>query len=183
MSHKEDVMKSRIFVVLVLSGLFLSQGAAAQDESELNTLDDKFRHLVATKMPGWKHKRVAPMMHSANVRIQVWSFPNRAVKISIVPYKSAQEAGEVLRGFIKYESQKEELKGLGDEAYGWGYGRSNVVFTRGKSIVYVSTYAEVDSEPEARSLSQAEKGEREKSEMRRLSREFAKHMVSAIDLP
>ena len=75
------------------------------------------------------------------------------------------------------------MKGLGDEAYGWGYGMSNVVFTRGKSIVYVSTYAEVDSEPEARSLSQAEKGEREKSEMRRLSREFAKHMVSAIDLP
>jgi hypothetical protein len=88
-----------------------------------------------------------------------------------------------LKGFLKYESQKEELKGYGDEAYGWGYGTSRVVFRRGRFIVYVSTYAEVDSDPDARSLSQSEKGEREKSETRRLNREFAKHILTAIDLP
>jgi len=47
----------------------------------------------------------------------------------------------------------------------------------------VSTYAEVDSDPDARMMSRAQRGERERSEMKRLSKEFAKHMTDAIDAP
>ncbi len=175
-------MKGRIIVALFLSCFFLSQ-AAAQDQSELDRLGDKFNRHLETRMSGWKHKRREPIQGSKNVLIEFWASSNRVVKVSVVPYKSAQEASEVLRGFLKYDTQKEELKGFGDEAFGWGYGMSNVVFTRGKLIVYVSTYAEVDSDPEARSLTERERGERERVEMRRLSREFAKLMADAMNLP
>jgi hypothetical protein len=180
--EEEEAMKTRIFMVLIVFGLTAIQGTA-QNQSELDRIEDKLTRQVASKMPGWKYRRGQPMQGSSNVVVGFWVSSNRVVKVSIMQHESAQHAKEVLRGFVKYESQKEELKGLGDEAYGWGYGMSNVVFTRGNVIVYVSTYAEVESDPEARSLSPVERGEREKSEMKRWSREFAKHAVNGIDLP
>ena len=107
----------------------------------------------------------------------------RVSKFRSFPYKSAQEAREVLRGFLKYESDKEELKGLGDEAYAWGVRRANVVFIRGKFIVYVEAGCNIDADPNAQMLSAQERFEREKTELRRLSREFANHVSTAIDLP
>jgi hypothetical protein len=175
-------MKKRLPIAFLLLGLLVIT-AIAQSDADLDRLDAKVNEHLERKMPGWKHKRGEPMEGSKNVLIEFWSTSTRAVKVSVVPYASAQAAEGVLKGFLKYESQKEELKGYGDEAYGWGYGASRVVFRRGRFIVYVSTYAEVDSDPDARSLSQSEKGEREKSEMRRLNREFAKHILTAIDLP
>lgn len=175
-------MNKRWFKTVILLFLFLAQ-TAAQNESELDLVGQKLSRQLETKMPGWKHKRGEPIPGSKNVLIEFWSFSNRVVKISIVPYRSAQEAREVLRGFKKYNTQKEELTGLGDDAYGSGYGFSNVTFTKGKFIVYVSTYAEVDSDPDARMLNQMERGNRERAEMRRLSREFGKHLADAIDLP
>jgi hypothetical protein len=123
------------------------------------------------------------MSHSSNVLIEVWSSSEQGVTIQIVPYKSAQEARKVLEGFIKYENDKEEVKGLGDEAYIWGVRRANVVFTRGRFVVYVEAGVNIDADPNARKLSGPERSEREKAEVKQLSREFAKHMVDAIDLP
>lgn len=77
----------------------------------------------------------------------------------------------------------EKIWGFGGDAYSWGYAMSNVTFRRGRYIIYISAYAGVESDPEARSLSPEQKNEREKSEVRRWSREFAKHMATAIDLP
>jgi hypothetical protein len=175
-------MKSRIFVVLVLSGLFLGH-SAAQSQSDLDMLEDKLSRHLETKMPGWKHKRGEPIQGSKNVLIEFWAFSNRVVKVSIIPQKSAEEAREKLQSFANNTREAEELRGLGDQAYTWGYAGSNVVFRRGRFAVFVSTYAEVDSDPDARMLSQSERVERERSEMRRLSKEFAKHMAAAIDLP
>jgi hypothetical protein len=134
-------------------------------------------------MRQWKHKRGESIEGSKNVVIEFWSFSNRVVKVSIIPHTSADEARQALLDFVRYDRDKEEIKGLGDNAYAWGYGLSNIVFRRGRLNVYVSAYAEVDSDPDARMLSQVERGERERLEMKRLSKEFAKHMVDAIDLP
>jgi hypothetical protein len=175
-------MGNRMFVALLLSVLCLSP-TSAQDSSDLEIVKDKVRHHLEFKMPGWKHKRGIPMLGSRDVIEDFWSVSNRVVKISILPHKSPEEAQEVLRRFVKYDRQKEELKGLGDEAYAWGYGLSNIVFSRGRFTVYVSTTANVDEDADARSLNQSQRGDREKSEMRRLSKEFAKHMANAIDLP
>ncbi len=175
-------MNERWLKPLILLILFLSQ-STAQNESELDLVGQQLSRHLEMKLPGWKHKHGEPIRGSKNVLIEFWSFSNRVVKVSIVSYGSAQEAREVLKGFKKYNAKKEDLSGLGDDAYGSGYGLSNVTFAKGKFIVYVSTYAEVDSDSDARSLSQDERGQREKSEMRRLSREFAKHIAEARDLP
>jgi hypothetical protein len=175
-------MTKRIFVALILSSLCISQ-ARAQGLVDLDRLEEKLSRHIETKMPGWKHTRGEPMLNSPNVLIEVWSFPEKGVKVQIVPYKSAQEAREVLRGFLKYERDKEELTGLGDEAYAWGVKKADVVFVRGKFIVYVEAGANIDADPDARKLSGPERFEREKTEVKRLSKEFAQHMVSAIDLP
>ena len=172
----------RVIIMALLLGMISAVQAVAQAPVDLDRLDDKLIRHVESEMPGWKHKRGEPIPGSKNVLIEFWSFSNRVVKISIVPYGSAQEAREVLQRFKKYNIQKEELTGLGDDAYGSGYGFSNVTFTKGKFIMYVSTYAEVDSDPDARMLSQVERGNRERAEMRRLSREFAKHLADAMDL-
>ncbi len=175
-------MRIRIFAALVLSVVLVGQ-TFAQDLSDLDRLDTKFSQYFESIMPSWKHERVEPVLKTENVLIQFWSFPNRKVKISIVPHKSAEEAREVLQRFVKYESDRQELRGFGDEAYAWGYGLGDVAFRRGIFTVYVRTRADIDSDPDARTLTQWERFEREKSEIQRLSREFAKQMVSAIDAP
>jgi hypothetical protein len=150
---------------------------------DLDRVDEKISRHIETKMPGWKHRRGEPMLHSTNILIELWSFPEKGVKIQIVPYTSAEAAREVLRGFLKYERDKEEQKDLGDEAYSWGFRRANVVFVRGKFIVYVEAGANIDADPKARRLSEPERFEMEKAEVKRLSREFAQHVVDAIDAP
>jgi hypothetical protein len=73
------------------------------------------------------------------------------------------------------------LNGFGDEAYAWGFARSKIVFRRGKLVVYVSTRADVGAAPDERLLTQEERLEREKNQMVRWSREFAKHAAKAVD--
>jgi uncharacterized protein involved in exopolysaccharide biosynthesis len=102
--------------------------------------------------------------------------------IQIVSHKSGHEAREALREFVQYDREKEQLKGLGEEAYAWGYGLANIAFVRGKFIVYTSSSSAVEDSV-ARALTQIERVEREQSEMRRLSREFARHVSNAIDEP
>ena len=149
----------------------------------MNRLEDKINNYLEKQFPDWKHKRGESMQGSKNVLDELWSSSTRVVKVSIVPHKSAAEAKDAIDQFVKYDREREELKGLGDEAFAWGYGLSNVVFSRGTLNVYVSTYADVASDPDANTLTQSEKVEREKSEMKRLSREIAGHVVHAIDLP
>lgn len=175
-------MKNRLFFALVLSGICFTQ-AAAQGPLDLDGLDNKLSHHLKLKMPGWKHKRGQPITGSVNVLEGTWSFPNRKIKVSIVPYDSPAEARAAMREGVKYQRENESLKNLGDEAYAWGYRLSNVVFTSGRFSVYVSAGANVYEDPDARTLSEVELRSREYSEIRRLSREFAKHLADAMDLP
>lgn len=156
--------------------------ALPQSREDLDGLDEKLTRYIQNKMPGWKHERVEPIQGSVAL-IQFWSNANRKIKIAILPQRSADETRDKMRDYLRRSKEAKELAGFGDQAYAWGYEGSNVAFRRGRYTVFVNTYAEVDSDTDARTLSQAQKGEREASEMRRWSREFAKHVVAAIDQP
>ena len=176
-------MKDRVLAGFVFLTLVLGQ-AFAQNSWELNRLDAKLAQHLEKKMREWKHQRGEPIAGSGdNVLIEYWSFSNRKVKVSILLHHSVAEAQQVIQNHARYSFNKETLTGLGDEAYASGYGSSVVGFRRGKFTVYISTTADVDADADAGSLNQEQRFEREKSEMKRLSREFAKHLVNAMDAP
>lgn len=167
------------FVMFALTILPLT--ATAQNNQDLDKLDQKFIKHFERVMPGWKHERVEPVYKNENVLIQFWSVPHRKVKISIIPRKSAQEAREILQRDLQLNRKR--LTDVGDEAFSGGYGDGDIAFRRGRFTVYIRTHADVDSDPDARTLSQPQRFEREKSERRRLSIEFAKHAANAVDAP
>jgi hypothetical protein len=175
-------MKTRIAITMALVSILLSQ-TLAQDKAELDRLDEKFTRYFEKAMPGWKHERVDPMVPTENVLIQFWSASERKVKISIIPYRSANEARIALENFMKFERTKEPLTDYGDEAYARGYGSADVAFRKGRLGIFVSTTAEIGARPEERMLNQSQRFELMKSEMRKWSREFAKHAASAMDSP
>ena len=175
---KDRVIAAFVFLTLVLGHAF------AQKSAELNRLDEKLARYLEKKMPEWKHERGEPIAGSDDsVLIEFWSFSNRKVKVSILLHNSVAQAEQVIQNHARYSFNKETLTGLGDEAYASGYGSSDVAFRRGKFTVYVSTAADLDAEEDARNLSQEQRFEREKAEMKRLSREFAEHVVNAMDAP
>src|SRR5688572_27467848 len=153
-------------------------------KSEPKKPDQKAHPPPQKPMAEVKHERGEPIAGSDDsVLIEFWSFSNRKVKVSILSHDSIVDAQKTMQQHARYSFNKEILTGLGDEAYASGYGSSLVAFRRGKLTVYISTTAEVDADAEARSLTQEQRFAREKSEMNRWSREFARHVVNAIDAP
>jgi len=149
----------------------------------LDALDEKIRGDFQETLPGWKHERVEPIVKTEKVLIQFWSFANKKVKVSILPHESVEKAHEVFKNFDRYSPDKQALNNLGEEAIGWGYGSANVTFRRGKFTVYISGGVDISAEPDARSLSEEQRVEREKSEAARLNREFARHIDRVLDAP
>lgn len=174
-------MKLRMLLMSVMLGLSFTSTSSAQNQPDLDKLDEKFQRYFERIMPGWKHERVEPVYKDENVLIQFWSAPSRKVKISIMPHKSAQKAEEVLKN--SRQLNRVRLTDLGDEAFAGGYGSASISLRKGKFTIYISTYADIDSDVDARTLTQEQRFEREKSEKRRLSLEFAKHAAKAVDAP
>ena len=173
-----QILSAFVFLILMPGHGF------AQNTAELNRLDEKLARHLEKKMPDWKHERGEPIAGSDDsVLIEFWSSPNRKVKVSILLHKSVEDAQQVIQNHAKYSFNNETLTGIGDEAYASGYGSSRLAFRRGKFTVYISTFADVDADEGARNLNQEQRFEREKSEMKRLSKEFAKNVVDAIDAP
>jgi hypothetical protein len=90
----------RICLAIGLLSLFVSP-ARAQDNPDLNQLDEKVSRYLESKMVGWTHKRGEPIQGSRNVLVEFWSFSNRVVKISILPQKSAQAVREKIQSFVR----------------------------------------------------------------------------------
>ncbi len=178
---REVSMRYRVFQACGVLIVLLSH-AFAQTQV-IDELDEKIKRHLEKTLPGWKYERVEPFMNSPNVLVQFWSSTNRKVKISVMPYNSVQEAQEVFKNHRRYSLNKEPVDSVGDDAVASGYGSSDVAFRKDKYNVYISTTADVESDPDARGLTQAQIFEREKSEMRRLSREFAKHVANALTGP
>ena len=169
-------------VLLAIGFLSFSLGqATAQDRNELDKLDEKFSRYFEKAMPGWKHERVEPAVPTENVLIQFWSASGRKVKMSIMPHSSAAEARTALQNFLKYEGDKETLNNHGDEAYAWGYGHSRIVIRKGRYLLFISSTATIGLRPEERMLSDSDRFELMKSEMRRWTRAFSDHAKKAIE--
>jgi hypothetical protein len=175
-------MKKLILVAVVFFTVFLIS-AAAHQQTDLDQVGDKLSRYIAVQMPGWQHKRGTPIQGSKDVVVETWTFPNRVVKISMMRSQSVEDARERLMKFAQEETDARELKGFGDQAYSWGNEGSNIIFRKGKYTLYVTTIADVYRDADAPGLSREQKRERRKSEMKRLSKEVAKHAAAAIDEP
>ena len=176
-------MKKLMFPCVILLLGLIAGPVVAQTDAEVTNLQEKANRHLEIKMPGWKHQHGEPIQGSGGVLVDFWQFEKRKVKIRVIPYASGRIAKEAFDEFKKYEPDREELKGFGDDAYSWGYALSNVTFRRGRFIVYVSSYAAVELDPDARTLTPEQTNQRQRAEMRKWSKEFAKHMATAIDLP
>src|ERR1043166_1139634 len=112
----------KIFILIAMASLWHSI-AVAQPSVELDALHEKISTRLHASIPGWDSKRGEPIQGDNNVLIEFWANSNRSriVKISIVPRRSVDEARTAIEDFVKYDREKEQLRGLGDDAYAWGY--------------------------------------------------------------
>ncbi|MGH9906016.1 MAG: hypothetical protein ACRD8U_10615 [Pyrinomonadaceae bacterium] len=173
-------MKYRLLLAVVLSALSFMD-VLGQGDVDLDSLDHKIKQHLQSNILGWTHRRGQPITGSGNVLIEKWSSPNRGIKISIVPYKSAARAQEVIRHFLEFDKDVQEVKEIGNEAYAWGWEGTNLVFRKGKYLVYLSAGYDADSDPDLRMLEPNEKRRRQIQEIRRINKEFAKHVATAVD--
>jgi hypothetical protein len=74
-----------------------------------------------------------------------------------------------------------KLSGFGDEAFAPERDGPSIVLRRGRFVIYINTIADVESDPDAQILSRVEREARQKAEVHRIGREFAKQL-SSIDL-
>jgi hypothetical protein len=119
---------------------------------------------------------------SKDVIVELWTLPNRIVKVSMIQRSSVEDARERLSSFAREESGVQPLHGFGDEAYSWGDEGANVIFRRGKYTIYITTIADVDRDSDSSTLTLQERHERKASEMKRLSKQVAKETVDALDV-
>jgi len=90
-----------------------------------------------------------------------------------VPYDSDQKVQEVLRHFLQYDKDKQEVKGIGDQAYAWGWQGTHLVVRKDKYALYFSAGYCVDCYPDLQVLEHLEKQRRQVQEIRRINEEFA----------
>ncbi|HBB98403.1 MAG TPA: hypothetical protein DC054_23725 [Blastocatellia bacterium] len=151
--------------------------------ADLDRLDEKLRKHLENKMPGWSYERIEPIQGSTGVLIQVWKSQHRSVRIVVVSKKSAAEAKESIANFPRNAREAQPWQEAGDEGYAWGYDQRQIHFRRGKTIFDIEVGADVDSDSDARNLTWSERRAREKTEIKRWRKEFANHVVDAVDAP
>jgi hypothetical protein len=154
---------------------------SAQGKPDLDRLDEKIRSHLELKLPGWRHKRLSPFGGTSTVLDQTWSSGNRIVTVAVAVRQSVEDAKKEMKSFLQFRRDPEELSGFGDEAFAPERDGSSVVVRRGRYVIYISTVAEIESDADARNLSEVELAARRKSEVKRIGREFAKQL-SSIEL-
>lgn len=156
--------------------------ALAQEQPDLDRLDEKFRAHLKTRMVGWTYKRGEPIEGSKGVLIQNWFYPNRGVRIAVTEMKSVEAARQAMQLIVR-DANGKPLQGFGDEAYIWGFEGSDLEVRRGRYVFDLNAGADVERDADARMLTPAQKHTRRQAEVKRIIREFAKHLVDAIDIP
>ena len=148
-----------------------------QGRADLDRLDLQIRNHFQTALPGWTYRRVEPFTPGSNILIEVWSNANRTVKVAISVNQSVQTAKDELKHFVQSVRGPEALKGFGDEAYTSGLESSDIVLRRGRYVIYINTFAEVEGDTDAATLTRSERSERRKTDQQRISKEFARHVI------
>lgn len=174
-------MNLRLILMPLLMALALGQ-TLAQDQPDLDRLDEKFRAHLKTRMPGWTYKRGEPIEGSKGVLIQNWHYQNRGVRIAVKEMKSVEAARQAMQLIVR-DAHAKPLQGFGDEAYVWGFEDSDLEVRRGRYVFDINAGADVARDPDARTLTRAQQHARQQAEVKRIIREFAKHLVNATDLP
>jgi hypothetical protein len=173
-------MKKVLLLAIILLVPF-STLVAQQQDVDLNQMRDKMTRHMENQMSGWQHRHGSLIQGSKDVVIELWTLPNRIVKISMMERKSVDDARERLSQFAREEGDVQPLHGFGDEAYSWGDEGANIIFRRGKYTIYVTTIADVDRDSDASTLTRQARHARIASEMKRLSKEVAKQAADALD--
>ena len=168
--------------IIWAAALFLTVLAGqALAQSELQQLSDKLAETVRAINPEWRESRGGGA-HAAEdvVVVESWSFSHRRVSVSIVRHSSVAEAQAALQKFMLYEQDKKQISDLGDEAWGRGMYGADIALRKGRFTVYVRASADVDADPDARTLSATAKEARRKTEHLRLSQEFTGYLRTAL---
>jgi hypothetical protein len=112
--------------------------AAQDDKTKLDAALEKVKNHLAQKKPDWKHEAVEPIQGSRNVSVNNWAFESRIVRVSIIGYRSDDEAIAAMRRFAAEERTLDRLPDLCDGGYSWGMSGSNIAFRKGDVTIWVS---------------------------------------------
>jgi len=189
----------RLKSLALISLMLLLGPTAAQGQSELDRLFEKIKTVVEDAEPGWRCTRGEPFgapTTSPNLLIMGCALEAQArltrrathtveirhVAISVAPLQSAEEARRFLHNFVNERpNEVREIRDLKDEAYGWGMDNANIVLINSRFKVFISTVAHVEFDADAKALTLDQKNERKKSERLKLTHDFAKHALAALD--
>jgi hypothetical protein len=172
-------MKILLSTALVLAALV--SVTTAQGKPDLDGLYETISSHLESNLPGWKHKRLPPFGGTTTVLTQSWSSGTSAVMVAVAIRESPEDAKKEVRSFLQSRQEAQRLTGIGDEAFLSGFDDSHIVLRKGRCVIYVSTYVEIESYADARNLSQVELAARRKSEVQRITKEFAR-LLSSVEL-
>jgi hypothetical protein len=125
-------------LILALLIMSIQPTFAAQDKTKLDAALEKVTNYLAQKKPDWKHGAVEPIQGSRNVSVNNWALEGRIVRVSIMGYRSDDEAIAAMRRFAAEERTLDRLPDLCDGGYSWGMGGSNIAFRKGDVTIWVS---------------------------------------------
>jgi hypothetical protein len=125
-------------LILALLIMSIQPTFAAQDKTKLDAALEKVTNYLAQKKPDWKHEAVEPIQGSRNVSVNNWALEGRIVRVSIMGYRSDDEAIAAMRRFAAEERTLDRLPDLCDGGYSWGMGGSNIAFRKGDVTIWVS---------------------------------------------
>jgi hypothetical protein len=124
-----------ILAFMITTGTVTQAGHAPKiDVSQLSDLVEK---AGKEKMPEWKYLRGEPVYKGENVLIASFSSSDKRVVVAIVPYRSQAEAESRLRDYVARDKAYQKLDDF-DEGYSCGFAHSQVVFKKGRLVVFVS---------------------------------------------
>jgi len=175
----ESEMKTLISVGIILTVLALAQ---SQQKEDLDGLSEKISSHLESKLPGWQHRRLPPFgTPESKVVVQVWSIPNRIVKVAVAVRGSVEDAKKEIRSFLQFRREPQELTGFGDEAFWPERNGDDLVLRKGRYVIYLSIVVYVEEDSDAQNLTKAEQQARTKADTERILKEFARQF-SAIEL-
>lgn len=164
-----------------------------QGQSESDRISDNIKGLIEQTETGWTCERGQPMgdqtamligCHTSSPDRRVASIIRHPRSVAIYAYRheSAEDSRRAMQSiFRKHASEYEPLRGLGDEAYGWGMDKADIVMRKGRFILWIHTNASVENDPDGRTLTSEAKSARRKVERLRLTPEFARRASAALE--
>lgn len=163
--------------LMILFGASFDTRAQEQEPSpQLKKIAESLEPAMKERLPEWEFERAPALFGSPTVLIEFWSLRGRKVKVSILLHSSELEASEAIRKFVAAEHMKQNISGIGDEAYTWGY-ENAVAFRKRNLTVYVSANSQIPAEATS---NQADQSKLERDEESALNKSFARIISNAL---